>query len=132
MGAKGTDVKQVAAQFARFAMVGAAATATHYAVLIGLKELGGMDVVAATSFGFAAGAVVSYALNRRFTFSTRPALLKGFAKFALVIGVGAVLNAAIVAALTQQGWHYMIAQVIATGLVLIWNFAGARYVVFRA
>jgi putative flippase GtrA len=53
-------------------------------------------------------------------------------KFAIVIGIGAALNAAIVAFFIRSGLHYMIAQLIATGVVLIWNFAGARLVVFRA
>ena len=49
-----------------------------------------------------------------------------------MIGIGAVLNAAIVAFFMRLGLHYMIAQVIATWVVLIWNFAGARLIVFRA
>jgi putative flippase GtrA len=119
-------------EFARFTAVGAVATATHYTLMIALKELGHVNVVVATICGYALGAVVSYTLNRRFTFSTRPAYGRGLAKFLAVTCVGAVLNAAIVALLTNQGLYYMLAQVIATGLVLIWNFTGARLLVFRA
>lgn len=122
----------VPGEFLRFAGVGAVATATHYALLIALKELGGVDVVTATICGYALGAVVSYNLNRRFTFATQPAYGRGLAKFALVVGIGAVVNAAIVALLTSQGLYYLLAQMIATGLVLIWNFIGARMIVFRA
>jgi putative flippase GtrA len=124
--------REVVRDFLRFATVGAVATAAHYAVMIALTELGGMDPVAATVCGFAVGAVVSYTLNRRYTFAVRPAYMRGFLKFAIVIGIGAVLNAAIVAFFISFGLHYMVAQVIATGVVLIWNFAGARLIVFRA
>jgi putative flippase GtrA len=124
--------REVVRDFLRFATVGAVATAAHYAVMIVLTELGGMDPVVATVCGFAVGAVVSYTLNRRYTFAVRPAYMRGFLKFAIVIGIGAVLNAAIVAFFIEFGLHYMIAQVIATGVVLIWNFAGARLIVFRA
>jgi putative flippase GtrA len=124
--------REVVRDFLRFATVGAVATAAHYAVMIALTELGGMDPVAATVCGFAVGAVVSYTLNRRYTFAVRPAYMRGFVKFAIVIGIGAVLNAAIVAFFIRFGLHYMVAQVIATGLVLIWNFAAARLIVFRA
>jgi putative flippase GtrA len=123
--------RAVVRDFLRFAAVGAVATATHYAVLIALAELFGVDPVVASVCGFSVGAVVSYTLNRRYTFAVRPAYMRGFLKFAIILGIGAVLNAAIVAFFIRTGLHYMLAQVIATGVVLIWNFAGARLVVFR-
>jgi putative flippase GtrA len=118
--------------FLRFTAVGAVATAAHYAVLIALAEGVHMHAVWATVWGFAVGAVVSYTLNRRFTFAVRPAFGRGLVKFFAVVGVGAVINAGIVAAFVAAGVHYMIGQVIATGLVLIWNFAASRFFVFRA
>jgi putative flippase GtrA len=124
--------REVVRDFLRFATVGAVATAAHYAVMIALVQFGGVDPVVATVCGFAVGAVVSYTLNRRYTFAVRPAYMRGFLKFAIVIGIGAVLNAGIVAFFIRLGLHYMIAQVIATLVVLIWNFAGARLIVFRA
>lgn len=118
-------------QFLRFAAVGAVATAVHYAVMFSLVELTGLSPVFATLFGFSAGAVVSYSLNRVFTFNHRPAFGRGFVKFFAVVGVGALLNAAIVWFLTQRGLYYVYAQFVATGLVLIWNFFSTRFVVFR-
>ncbi len=123
--------RPVVRDFLRFAMVGALATAVHYSVLLAMTELGGADPVFATICGFFAGAVVSYVLNRRFTFANKPAFGKGLAKYLLVIAIGAVINAGIVAAFVQSGTHYMIGQVIATGLVLIWNFGASRVFVFR-
>jgi putative flippase GtrA len=119
-------------QFLRFAAVGAVATAFHYAVMFSLVEFTGLDPVYATLCGFAVGAVVSYSLNRVFTFNHRPAYGRGLAKFFIVVGIGAALNAAIVWLLVRQvGLFYVYAQFIATGLVLIWNFFSARLVVFR-
>lgn len=124
--------RAVVRDFLRFAAVGAVATAAHYAVLMSLVSFAGMDPVPATVCGFSVGALVSYTLNRRYTFQTRPAYGRGLAKFLVVVSIGAVLNAAIVAFFIRFGFHYMAAQLIATGVVLIWNFAGARLVVFRA
>jgi putative flippase GtrA len=121
----------VAREFVRFATVGVAATGAHYMVLIALKELAGVDPVSATVIGFAVGAVVSYVLNRRFTFATRPAFASGLAKFAAIAVVGAFINAGIFALLLAQGLYYLVAQVIATLVVLVWNYAGARLIVFR-
>lgn len=123
--------RPIVRQFARFAMVGAVATAAHYALMIVLIEAADVPVVPATSAGYALGTVVSYLLNRSFTFSVKTGFTRGFVKYAIVIGAGFFINGAIVWALSRAGLPYMLAQVIATGLVLIWNFAGARLVVFR-
>jgi putative flippase GtrA len=125
-------VKVLVNQFLRFAAFGAVATAAHYAVMLTLVEIAGVHPVLATICGSCAGAVVSYTLNRRYTFDARPAFGSGLVKFLVVILIGAGINAGIVWLLMRQGLYYMLAQVIATGIVLIWNFASARLVVFRA
>ncbi|GAM98686.1 hypothetical protein U91I_02321 [alpha proteobacterium U9-1i] len=122
----------IGSQFVRFLIVGAIATSAHYTVLIVLREVFGVDPVIGTVIGYATGTIVSYLLNRRFTFETRPAFGRGLAKFVLVNVVGAGLNAMIVWLATSVGAHYMVGQVIATGLVFVFNFAAARYFVFRA
>lgn len=120
-------------QAGRFAAVGAIATATHYLILIALVELGHVQPVLATTIGYGVGIVVSYALNRRFTFTeTSAPVASSFAKYVLLYGVGAFLNGAIMAAVIGLGAPYLLAQVVATALVLFWNFLGARYIVFRA
>lgn len=122
----------VVRQFLRFAVVGAMATAVHYSVLIALKEMFHVPLVVATSVGFLVGALVSYVLNRRFTFSVRPAFGLGLVKFLAALGVGLLLNGAIVGFLAHEAQiPYMIAQLAATGLVLFWNFASTRLLVFR-
>lgn len=118
-------------QVARFAVVGVIATAVHYGVLIALVEFGHAKPVLATTIGYCVGIVVSYALNRRFTFASDAPVASSFAKFALLYGIGMVLNGAIVGGLIGAGAHYLVAQVTATAIVLVWNFLGARYVAFR-
>lgn len=121
----------IARQFLRFAAVGVVATAVHYAVLFSLVEFAGVQPVLATIAGFLTGGVVGYVLNRRFTFEERPAYARGLVKFLIVISIGGAINAAIFAFFVAQGLYYMLAQVIATLIVLVWNFVGARLVVFR-
>lgn len=121
----------LAQQFLRFAAVGAVATAAHYAVLILLKELAHVPVLWATSAGYLVGAVVGYALNRRFTFEANHRFAEGLAKYVGVGLVGLALNAAITVGLTALGLFYLLSQMVATGLVLIWNFCAARFIVFR-
>jgi putative flippase GtrA len=123
--------REVVRDFLRFAAVGAVATAVHYAVLIGLTEIFGVHPVLGTACGALTGGVVSYTLNRIYTFAARPAYMRGLVKFIIVISIGAALNAAIVAFFMWLGLWYLFAQFIATGIVLIWNFAVSRVVVFR-
>lgn len=124
--------RRVASEFARFAAVGVVATCVHYSILIALVELAKMHVVPATSLGFIFAASVSYTLNRRFTFTHQPHFGRGLLKFVAVGAVGLTLNASIVGGLSHAGMPYLLAQIIATGAVLTWNFTIARFVVFRA
>lgn len=121
----------MARQFVRFAAIGVAATATHYAILIALVEAGGQRPLLATTIGFCFGTLVSYALNRRYTFQAGNAGAWSFAKFFILYAVGMALNAAIMAGLIDLGAPYLGGQIAATGVVLVWNFLGARFVVFR-
>lgn len=118
-------------QFLIFASVGAAATLVQYCVLAALVELAHVAKTPASIMAYGCGAVVSYLLNRRFTFNSQADAKKTFAKFMVVNLIGLALNTAIFVTLTQWGLHYMLAQCVATGLVLIWNYAGARFFAFR-
>lgn len=118
-------------QFLTFALVGATATIVQYCVLTALVELAHGDKTPASIVAYGCGAVTSYLLNRRFTFGARAGAKNTFAKFMLVNLIGLALNTAIFAALVHIGWHYLLAQSAATALVLIWNYAGARFFAFK-
>jgi putative flippase GtrA len=118
-------------QFLIFAIVGACATIVQYAVLASLVELAHLAKTPASIFAYGCGAVVSFLLNRRFTFGSQTDAKKTFLKFMIVNLIGLALNTAIFAALTQWGLHYLLAQCCATALVLIWNYAGARFFAFK-
>jgi putative flippase GtrA len=124
-------VRAVFGEFLRFAAVGVVATIVHYSILISLVELAHAPLIPSTSVGFVFGAVVSYALNRRITFSHQPDFGRGLLEFVAVGAVGLGLNALIVAGLARAGLQYILAQMVATGVVLMWNFIIARLVIFR-
>ena len=114
-------------QFLRFAGVGALATSVHYLLIVALVESGLAGPVAAKAWGYIAGALVGYAANRRYTFTSRVRHSVGLPRFLLVAAVGFVLNAALMAWMTAGlEIHYLVAQIVATALVLLWNFAANR------
>ncbi|NJL08156.1 MAG: GtrA family protein [Methylacidiphilales bacterium] len=119
-------------QFAAFSGVGVVATAAHYAVLALLVEAASLRASLAALIGFTVGGVVSYVLNRRWTFDSARSHAAAVPRFALVAGVAFVLTGLLMEALTvRAGLHWFAAQIITTGIVLIWNFLGNRFWTFR-
>ncbi len=116
-----------AAQFVRYAGAGAIGTGLHYAVLIALVQLARADPVAASTAGAVCGALLNYALNHRFTFASGKSHATALPRFALVAVAGIALNALVMAGvLALAGPHYLVAQVIATGVVLAAGFLANR------
>lgn len=117
----------MAPQFFRYAGAGAVGTGAQYAVLIALVQLAGAEAVASSTAGALAGALVNYALNRRYTFASRRAHRAALPRFFAVASVGVLLNAAVMAAiLAVVPAHYLVAQVAATGVVLVAGFIANR------
>lgn len=111
-------------RFGRFLGVGAFATGLQYALLVLGVEVLGADPVAASAVGFAVSAVANYWLNYRYTFQSDRPHRSAAGRFALVAAAGLVLNTLLMQALAGRlGLQYLLAQVLTTSAVLIWNFA---------
>lgn len=120
-------------QFTTFFGVGLVAAVVHYAILIGLVELAASPAVPATLAGYVLGGIVSYVLNRRHTYrSDRPHAEAGW-RFALVAFVGFLLTGLIMHGLVDRlGTPYLPAQLVTTGIVLVWSFFAHKLFSFRA
>ena len=120
-------------QFFWFVVAGGVATAVHYAVLVGLVELSDFSAAPSAAIGTLCGAVVSYLLNRLMAFSGSSAgHTQALPRFVAIALLGAFLNGALVwVGVHSLGWHYLLAQLLATLLVMgltfqlhrIWTFA---------
>lgn len=123
----------VVKQFLRFSGVGAIGTAGHYLTLVLLVEVAGVDAVPASLAGFVVGALINYHLNRTYTFRSDVAHRVAMPKFFTIAAIGALLNTLIMSlAVNQLGLHYLLSQVLATGIVLVWGFAGNRLWTFSS
>jgi putative flippase GtrA len=119
-------------QFLRFAAVGAIGTAVQYAILWLGVEYFGIPAAIASAIGFVAGSVCNYLLNYFLTFSSSKSHAEAATKYYLIVSVSFFINMGIMALLVHQlGWNYWLAQLIATGVGLIWNFAGSRWWAFK-
>ena len=114
-------------QFLKFAGVGVVGTAVQYTTLFVLVQFAGIYPVAASTAGFILGALVNYHLNYIYTFDSSKSHFEAMPKFFSVAAVGLLLNGLIMEFfISFFSFPYIIAQLIATGLVLLWNFAANR------
>lgn len=118
-------------QFVAFAGVGVIAMVIHYSLLIGLVELATVAPVPAALAGYCAGGLASYWLNRSQTFmSDRPHVEAGW-RFAVVMAVGFGLTLALMKLFVEAlGAPYLPAQIVVTGVVLVWNFIAHKWWTF--
>jgi putative flippase GtrA len=119
-------------RFLAYALVGAAGTACHYAVLVAAVALGLLAPVPASVLGAVVGAVVNFVLNARFTFHGRVAwdtASRFFAAAALAAAANGVLMALLLARLAID---YRLAQVLVTVLLLGATFLVNAAWTFRA
>lgn len=118
-------------QFLSFALIGLLGTAAHFLVLYALVSRLDFGPVLASSVGAVTGALVNYGLNYRLTFRSRKRHLDALPKFLAVAGGGWLLNGALMAILLSRlDIHYLLAQVVVTGIVLVWNFLANRFWTF--
>jgi putative flippase GtrA len=114
-------------QFPTFVVVGALATAVQYAILIGLTEGLRIRPVWASSYGYAISALLNYYLNYRITFGSAKTHRRALACFFAISIIGLFLNYAVVWALSDRAsLPYLVAQVVATALVTVWNFSANK------
>lgn len=112
--------------FLRYTLVGAMATAVHWALLALCVEAAGMAPWLASGLGAGVGAQIAFAGNRRFTFAHRGSLWPAWWRFMGTAGLGALLGMAIVAGGVATGLHYLLAQALATLCVLLLGYAVNR------
>ncbi len=127
-------------RISRFLAVGAVGTVLDFSLLTLLK-LAGLPTVSANSLSFTACLLNNFTLNRLWTFNNGPQSngRKQFAQFTLVSLFGLALNNIIVLSLEsvlgnilgQPEWGYLPAKVIATGVVVFWNYFANQMWTFK-
>lgn len=127
----------------RFVFSGGVCFLIEYAVLIALKELAGMNVVLATPIAFLVSVAVNYLMCVKWVFSGVSETGAGTTiGFAVTSAAGLLLNTLIMWALTALLGEdrilftafgltiriYMLNKVLATMLVMIWNYFTKRHI----
>lgn len=127
-------------RFTRFLTVGTVGTFLDFSLLTLLKAFG-LPTLLANTASFTTGVANNFTWNRLWTFSDakQSGWHKQLAQFLLISVLGLVLNNAIVLLLEvplgtllgRPDYGYLPAKVIATGVVVFWNYFANRNWTFR-
>jgi putative flippase GtrA len=108
----------------KFGIVGVSGVVVDFGVTWLCREKLKINQYAANSLGFGCAVVNNYLLNRIWTFESHdPELAWQFGKFTVVALVGLALNNGIIWLLNERrSVKFYTAKLIATGVVMLWNF----------
>ena len=118
--------------FARYLLVGLVNTGIGYVIIFlcmyGLK----LSPEISNLLGYGLGMMISYTLNRIFTFGNLPTTRVMAVRFAIVNGTAYLLNLGMLVLLVRGlGLHAGLSQVISSGVYVIAAFLVNKHYVFR-
>lgn len=127
-----TTRHSVSSHFSRFLITGGISTAIHYILLIALVELFSVIALLASAFGYLISGLANYFINYFFTFDSNEKHRIALSRFSLIMAIGLCLNTLLFkSAIDYLGFHYLLAQLSATIVVLIFNFTASRVWTFK-
>ena len=120
-------------RFVKFCIVGLLNTFAGLAVIYGAMRFGNVQYVIANAMGFAVGTIISFALNRSWTFEFKGSVLHSALQWALVLAVAFTVNIfAVIVSHECFGVDRYLSQALGllayTGL----SFLGARFYAVRS
>lgn len=115
----------LAAQFARFGLVGVVATGIDFVTLALLTECLGTDPVLSAGISFTVSVVFNYVASMRYVFTRRNDLTRSreLAIFVLLSIIGLGINELLMwAGVHLLEVNYILVKLLATAIVMLWNF----------
>ena len=121
----------------KFLLVGVGNTLLSTALMFALEGLGYWP---STAIAYVAGAVLSFFLNRRFTFHSEETFVRSAVKFAVNVAVCYALGYGMARGLMRllEPWSFMsslwwerLSKLVGMGLYTVLNYFGQRFFAFR-
>ncbi|SAK95426.1 GtrA-like protein [Caballeronia fortuita] len=120
-------------QFVRYIVVGGIGTLAHLGVLSACVEWFGWPPAAGAVAGFSVALLISYVLNRGWTFQSQRSRLAAFWRYTAVSLGGLALNTGMMMGLIRYAHcDYFRAQLYVIAVVPVCNFLLNRYWTFNA
>jgi putative flippase GtrA len=121
-------------KFLKFGVVGFSGVFVDFGVTWLLKEQLKVNQYVANTCGFLCAVVSNFMLNRLWTFQdSNPDVMLQFGKFLVLSLVGLGLNNLFIYFMTEKHkTNFYVAKLLATGVVMIWNFWANSRFTFRS
>jgi putative flippase GtrA len=126
----GTGAPRLSRQLWRYAATGVLNTGLGLAVIFSLHLGAGLDIPAANAIGYAVGWLVSYAVNRSWTFGHRGRIGPSLLAYAALVLAAFAANIALISTALAWGLPYIPAQLLGVAFYSVAVFIGAKHVVF--
>lgn len=118
--------------FVRFALVGFTNTVVGYGLIMLLHYGFGAGLVLANVSGYLTGALISYALNRNFTFASDGPHARALPRFGIAVAVCFALNLLVLKfCILVLALPVAAAQAVAMGIYTVAFYLVTRFLVFR-
>ena len=118
-------MKRLINQILKFGVVGGTAFLIDYGLLFVLTEFAGIHYLISGTISFAASVIYNYILSIVWVFDPvgERSRTKDMAVFLILSVIGLGINQAIMWILVEQaGVHYMLSKIVATAIVMVYNF----------
>ncbi|MCI8893254.1 MAG: GtrA family protein [Lachnospiraceae bacterium] len=115
----------LAGQLIKFGIVGVISTALDYGLMVLFTEGFGIFYLLSSTLSYAISLIFNYFASMKFVFRSREDMgrLREFVTFTLLCLMGMGLNQLILWLIVEKcGIYYMISKILATVVVMIWNF----------
>ena len=130
-----TPTKNGFLQFFRYIFVGGIATVADWGTLFVLTEFAHVYHLVSAVFAFVAGLIVNFILSQMLVFKANEAKVKPVMEFVgyALIGIVGLGITELIMVLFTNCWelHYMISKVIATVIVLAWNYIARKKLLYK-
>ncbi len=119
-------------QFFRYLVTGGLAAAAEYSLFYVLNILVGLSLILSNSAAYTSGFVISFILNRVWSFESKGHLGRQLLLYTILFGINLALSNILVTLFTNQlGIATMISKAIAMGIIVLWNFVIYKKIIYK-
>ena len=118
-------MKKLIAQFMKFGVVGVIAFVIDYGLLALLTEVFSVNYLVSATISFTVSVIFNYVASMRYVFTHKEDMSRRreFVIFVILSVIGLLINNFCMwAGVELAGIHYLITKIVATAIVMVWNF----------
>ena len=121
-------------QLVRYCLSGGVAFAVDFGIMILLREVAHLPEVVSGTISFGIGLIITYLLSILWIFDKRRMKRQWleFLTFAIIGAIGLMLTYYLMSFfINRYATHYMVAKILTTIIVTLWNFIAKKLILFK-